>query len=83
MPKRTFVEGKVLDRLFTQFYGSNNDEKTKVIDSIRKTSPGLANALDSWEGSFIDLMKATKKIKEKHNQDTTEIDKLLKAFRGH
>jgi hypothetical protein len=82
MPKKTLVEGRVLDKWLNNFYKANAPKKEKFIDSIRKTSPGLANALDSWESSFVDLLNATKKVKEKHNQDTTEVDKLIKIMKG-
>jgi hypothetical protein len=83
MPKKTLIEGKVLDKWLQDFYAANVDKKEKFVDAIKKTSPGLGNALTNWERDFIDLLKATKKIKEKNNQDTTNVDKLLKLAQGY
>lgn len=82
MPKNSIIEGRVLDKWLDDFYAANVDKKTKLVDLIRKASPGLANALVDWEKDFVNLLQATKKVKQKNNQDTTKIDKLLTLVKG-
>jgi hypothetical protein len=83
MLKKTLIEGRVLDKWLQDFYSANVDKKEKLVDLIKKTSPGLGNALIDWEKDFINLLASVKKIKEKNNQDTTKVDKLLKLARGY
>lgn len=81
MPK--LIEAKLLDKLLSFFGKSNKDKKEKFLDTVRKTDPKLANAFDGWEDSFIKLLMSTKRVKEKHGMDTTEVDNLIKKYRGY
>lgn len=81
MPK--LIESKLLDKILNFFGGSSPvARKEKFLDTVRKSDPQLARAFDSWEDDFINLLNATKKVKEKHGQDTTDIDNLIRKYKG-
>ncbi len=81
MPK--LIESKLLDKILNFFGGSAPTyRKEKFLDTIRKSDPQLARAFDSWEDDFINLLNATKKVKEKHGQDTNDIDNLIRKYKG-
>lgn len=82
MPKRTLIEGKILDRILSTYPELSGDRKDQFMASVRNANPALAKAFGDWEGSFIDLLKAVKKVKEKHNQDTKQIDKLISRVKS-
>ena len=82
MPKRTLIDGKILDRILATYPELSDDRKGQFMASVRNTNPALAKAFNDWEGSFIDLLKAVKKVKEKHNQDTKQIDKLISRVKS-
>ncbi|CAB4143112.1 hypothetical protein UFOVP449_119 [uncultured Caudovirales phage] len=83
MPKKKLIEAKLLDKIFGFFSKSAPEKKEKFLDIVRKTDPQLAKAFDGWEDSFIKLMLTTKKVREKHGLDTTEVDNLIKKYRGY
>ena len=62
---------------------SSSTKSKKFLDEIRTTDPELANAFDDWEDDFLKLMDNTRKIYVKHGRDTTELDKLVKKYRGY
>jgi hypothetical protein len=80
---KKLIEAGLLDRVLNFFGKSNSEKKEKFLDKVRKTDPQLANAFDGWENSFIKLLLTTKKVKEKHGQDTTQVDNLIKKYRGN
>lgn len=79
MPK--IIESKLWDKVLS-ILGSNDQNKTKFLSKVAKTDPQLASSLKNWEGSFINLLQATKKVQQKHNMDTTNTDLLLKKYKG-
>jgi hypothetical protein len=83
MPKKTLVDGKILDRILSLYPELSPDRKDKFMASVRNTNPTLAKAFNDWEGSFIDLLKAVKKLKEKNNQDTKQIDALISRVKSN
>jgi hypothetical protein len=83
MSKQTLIEVKLLDKILNFFGGgSSNSTKEKFLDTIRKTDPQLARAFDGWEDDFLKLMTNTRKIYVKHGMDTTQLDKLVRQFKG-
>lgn len=82
MPKRTLIDGKILDRILSTYPELSDERKGQFMASVRNANPALAKAFGDWEGSFIDLLKAVKKVKEKHNQDTKQIDKLISRVKS-
>lgn len=82
MPK--LIEAKLLDKILNFLGGSSSSsKKEKFLDTVRKTDPQLARAFDGWEDSFVNLLIAAKKIKQKHGQDTTEVDNLIRKVKGY
>jgi hypothetical protein len=83
MSNRKLIESKLLDKILNFFGGSSsNVRKEKFLDTIRKSEPQLAKAFDSWEDDFVNLLNATKKVKEKHGQNTADIDNLIRKYKG-
>jgi hypothetical protein len=80
---KKLIEAKLLDKILSFFGKSSPQKKEKFLDTVRKTDPQLATAFDGWEDSFIKLLMSTKRVKEKHGMDTTEVDNLIKKYRGY
>ncbi len=79
MPK--LIEAKLWDKILSVI-GAGGETKDKFLNQVAKTDPQLANSLEKWEDSFIDLLQATKRVQQKHNMDTSTTDKLIKKYRG-
>jgi len=83
MSKQTLIEVKLLDKILSFFGGgSSTSTKNKFLNTIKDTDPQLARAFDNWENDFQKLMANTRKIYVKHGMDTTELDKLVKSYKG-
>jgi hypothetical protein len=79
MPK--LIESNLWNRILSVL-GSGDDTKNKFLSKVAKTDPQLASSLEQWEGSFINLLQATKKVQQKHNMDTSTTDRLIKKYKG-
>ena len=65
-----------------QKFSNAEKAKNKFLNTIKDTDPQLARAFDNWENDFQKLMANTRKIYVKHGMDTTELDKLVKSYKG-
>lgn len=75
------IESKLLDKIFNFFDKSDSSEKNKFLDKVKEKDPQLAKSFEKWNDDFVKLLVATKKVKEKYNQDTSNVDRLLSKYK--
>jgi hypothetical protein len=68
-----------VDKKFVELY-TTDKETDGLLNDIKKTNPDFANALKNWEPSYLKLIFANLKIKEKHKKDTADEWLLLASM---
>jgi hypothetical protein len=81
MLKKRLIEGKILDKMLSMYPELSPEGKGKFLDRLKTSNPQLARAFGGWENSFVDLLNAVKKVKQKNGQDTKQLDQLISKLR--
>lgn len=83
MSKKTLIETKLLDKIFSFFGGSGSTaSKEKFFNTIKDTDPQVARAFTKWDSDLMALLQTSRKIYVKNGVDTKEVDRLINKLKG-
>jgi hypothetical protein len=85
MSKKLLVEVNVFAKLLSFFYDAkskgNGDALQQVVAKTKK--PEVQKAYDAWKRDNEQLLLATKRLLQKADLDTSEVDSLLKQYHNY